>query len=102
MSDIDLSTNRFLSDYRIKKFFIDSNDQRYELSISNIIGSHGQQAFYTIFKPVEHDHIIYMSGFTTSWNSAKKIFKDIVLHMSEKYNVNVEDYPELQSFISKI
>jgi hypothetical protein len=43
-----------------------------------------------------------MSGFTTSWNSAKKIFKDIVLHMSEKYNVNVEDYPELQSFISKI
>lgn len=102
MQDINLSVNRFLTDYRVKNFFILSNNQEYELAISNIIGNAGEQAFYTIFKPVDYDHIIYMSQFTTSWVTAKKIFKDIALHMLEQYNVNIEEYSDLQSFLSKI
>ncbi|MGA1048998.1 MAG: hypothetical protein ACO3UU_13405 [Minisyncoccia bacterium] len=101
MEHIDLSTNRFLTDFRIKKFILTSNGQEYELAISNIL-SEDYLTFYTIFKPVDYDHIIYMSAFNKSWKNAKKIFKDVVLQVIDNYNINIEEYHELQLFIDNI
>jgi hypothetical protein len=94
----NLSHNRFLTDYRLKKFILTANEQDYELAISSIMsGEH--ISFYTIFKPVDYDHIIYMSAFTKSWTTAKVIFKEIANQVISNYNINIEDYPELSSFI---
>lgn len=98
MSTIQESTNRFLTDHRLKSFIINSSDQQYQLAMSGII-SGDVITFYTIFKPVDYDHIIYMSTFSPSWKTAKSIFKDIALQIAESYNINLEEYPDLHSFI---
>lgn len=98
MSEIDISINRFLTDYRQKSFIISANDQDFELAISSLHAG-GKVTFYCIFKPVEYDHIIYMSTFTTSWSKARGLFKDITNQVVESYGVNVEDYPSLAAFI---
>lgn len=100
MSRMDLSENRFLTDYRVVSFIVEANGQKYELAINQIYISDKITMFYTIFKPDEYDHIIFMSTFTQSWVKAKQIFKDVVLQMEERYGINREDYPELSSFTS--
>ena len=93
-----MSHNRFLTDYRLKKFILTTDQQQYELAISSIISGE-YISFYTIFKPIDYDHIIYMSAFTNSWSTAKIIFKEIANQVVDNYNINIEEYPELRSFI---
>jgi hypothetical protein len=100
MSRMDLSENRFLTDYRVVSFIVESNDQQYELAINQIYISSEITMFYTIFKPNEYDHIIFMSSFTQSWVKAKQIFKDVVAQIEQSYGIVVEDYPDLALFIS--
>jgi len=102
VQNLNLSVNRFLTDYRMKQFFIESSGQNYELAISQITGHDGRLAFYTMFKPVEYDHIIYMSQFTSSWITAKKVFKEIASQVAANYNIDIEEYPDLHSFLNTI
>lgn len=99
MSRMDLSANRFLTDDRQVSFIVSSGDQNYELAMSAILAG-DSLTFYTIFKPAEYDHIIYMSSFTPSWVKAKQLFKEILNQVVESYSISVDDYPDIVSFIS--
>ena len=99
MSRMDLSTNRFLTDDRQISFIISSGEQDYELAMSAIQAG-DSLTFYTIFKPVGYDHIVYMSSFTPSWINAKALFKEILDQVVGSYSISIDDYPEIVSFIS--
>ncbi len=98
MSGMNLSANRFLTDHRLVKFVLDIDGQNYELAMSAIIAG-SNLTFYTIFKPEQYDHIIYMSSFTPSWKGAKVIFNEMLQQVVSNYNVDLEQYPDLSSFI---
>jgi hypothetical protein len=99
MSGAELSINRFLSDHRQVNFIITAGGQDYELAMPYLFKD-GLMHFYVIFKPAEYDHIILMSDFTPSWPIAKTLFKEITDQVVEAYGIDLEDYPDLLSFIS--
>ncbi len=96
---MDLSSNRFLTDDRQVSFIIDAGEQKYELAMSGILAG-DTLTFYTIFKPLDYDHIIYMSSFTPSWVQAKQLFSEILNQVVDTYSISLEDYPDIVSFIS--
>jgi len=100
MSELNLSVNRLLNDHRQISFIVTANGQDFELAISAISVA-DQMTFYSIFKPVDYDHIISLSAFSPSWVKAKALFKELVLEVSNSYGISLDSYPELSTFIDK-
>ena len=100
VEDNRITGNRFLTDYSIKEFIFSLENQEYKLSISSTINLEGM-VFYTTLKPLDYDHIIFMSDFSSHWPTAKKLFEEVVSQVADKYNINIEDIVGLTDFINR-
>lgn len=96
MSDFKIND---LINNRQKTFTLNIDKQEYELVVLSFIGN-GDIYFYTIFKPIDYDHIIYTSDVTKSWKTAKLICGGIFDDICNKYNLDKNSYPDIMAFTS--
>lgn len=93
-----------LLDFRQVSFILNINDQSFELAILSFIipwNDENLNIFYVIFKPTEYDHVIHLTPMTPMWNVAKKDLERIFKEVCSYDNLNIDDFPEVVSFINK-
>lgn len=89
-----------LLDFRQVSFELNINNQKYELAILSFL-TQIDTFFYSIFKPTEYDHVIHLSTATDRWNIVKGDFFQIFKEVCQYNNINMNDYPDILSFINK-
>lgn len=81
-----------------KKFIINIDGQEYNFSIlSKSVGD--RQFFYSVFKPLEFDHVIYISEITDSWYSAKSSMNQIFNEVCQYFELEESNYSDIINFL---